>query len=68
MSLAIARGCSNSDPTSSNLFASLGSSLFFEINQKFKLFSSLVKSIVKISGYFFSKLALSLLLYAQLEY
>ena len=48
MSLAIAKGCSNSAPTSSNLFASLGSSLFFEINQKFKLFSSLVKSIVPI--------------------
>ena len=33
--LAIARGCSNSEPCSSNLSANLGSSLFFEINQKF---------------------------------
>ena len=35
ISLAIARGCSNSEPFSSNLSAILGSSLFFEINKIF---------------------------------
>ena len=36
ISLAIANGCSNSEPISSNLLsANLGSSLFFEINQNF---------------------------------
>ena len=45
ISLAIASGCSNSDPSSSNLLAILGSSLFLEINQKLWLFSFLLKSI-----------------------
>ena len=35
ISLAIARGCSKSDPLSSKRSASLGSSLFLEINQNF---------------------------------
>ena len=35
ISLAIANGCSKSEPFSSYLLASLGSSLFLEINQKF---------------------------------
>ena len=43
MSLAIAKGCSSSAPFSSYLLATLGSSLFFEINQKFAVdfFSSI---------------------------
>ena len=54
ISLAIANGCSKSEPVSSNLSAYLGSSLFFEINQKFLLFSFFVKLILSISGYLFS--------------
>ena len=53
-SLAIASGCSNSDPPSSNLSANLGSSLFLEINQKFCVFCFFSKFIFKIFEYFFS--------------
>ena len=59
MSLAIARGCSSSDPCSSKRSASLGSSLFFEINQNFLKFSSFLKLIDKIFEYFFSIIFLS---------
>ena len=55
ISLAIASGCSKSEPSSWNLLASLGSSLFFEINQKFWLFSFFLKSILRISEYLNSK-------------
>ena len=56
ISLAIASGCSKSEPCSSKRSASLGSSLFLDINQNFLLFSFLSKSIFKIFEYFFSKI------------
>ena len=58
MSLAIARGCSNSAPPSSKRSAYLGSSLFLEINQKFLKFDLSLKSIFRISGYLCFKIFL----------
>ena len=54
----MAKGCSRSEPSSINLSASLGSSLFFEINQKFLLLFVFEKSILSISEYFCSKIDL----------
>ena len=59
MSLAIASGCSNSEPFSSNLSAYRGSSLFFDINQKFFVLFLFLKFIFKISEYFCSIISIS---------